>query len=84
MLAAFLKYNCTMTNKQLVRIKSRVLIIFGDGDPYVSLVIVKGVSDFLQISDLLILPNSGHGEHEGGNKDFFMKTALKYFEAPLI
>ena len=82
MLTEFPKYNSTMTNEQLERIKSRVLIIVGDDDPFVPLDIVMNVKNFLQNSDLLILPNSGHGAHEGEYKDFFVKTAIKYFETP--
>jgi pimeloyl-ACP methyl ester carboxylesterase len=80
MLTEFPKYNSTMTNEQLKRIKSRVLIVVGDDDPFVPLDIVKNVRHFLQNSDLLVLPNSGHGAHEGEYKDFFLKTAKKYFE----
>jgi len=81
MLTEFPKYNSTMTNEQLKRIKSRVLIIVGDDDPFVPLEIVMNVRNLLQNSDLLILPNSGHGAHEGEYKDFFITTAIKYFEA---
>jgi pimeloyl-ACP methyl ester carboxylesterase len=81
MLTEFPKYNSTMTNEELKRIKSRVLIIVGDDDPFVPLDIVTNVRNFLQNSDLLILPNSGHGAHEGEYKDFFITTTIKYFEA---
>jgi pimeloyl-ACP methyl ester carboxylesterase len=81
MLTEFPKYNSTMTNEQLKRIKSKVLIIVGDDDPIVPLEIVMDVRNFLQNSDLLILPNSGHRAHEGEYKDFIVKTAKRYFEA---
>jgi pimeloyl-ACP methyl ester carboxylesterase len=80
MLTEFPKYNSTMTNEELKRIKSRVLIIVGDDDPFVPLDIVTNVRNFLQNSDLLILPNSGHGAHEGEYKDFFITTTIKYFD----
>jgi pimeloyl-ACP methyl ester carboxylesterase len=81
MLTEFPKYNSTMTNDQLEKIKSKVLMVVGDDDPYVPLDIVMNVRQLFKNSDLLILPNSRHGAHEGEYKDFFIKTAKKYFEA---
>ena len=79
MLTEFPKYNSAMSNEELESIKSKVLIIIGDDDPFVPLETVNKVRMLLQTSDLLVLPNSGHGAHEGEYKDFFVETAIKFF-----
>jgi pimeloyl-ACP methyl ester carboxylesterase len=80
-LREFSKYNSTMTEEELKRIKAKILIIVGDDDPYVPLEKIPKVRNLLENSDLLILPNSGHEAHAGEYEDFFVKTAKKYFEA---
>ena len=79
MLSELSKYNSSMTNEEIKNIKSKVLIIVGDDDSYVPLEIVMKVRVLLKNSDLLVLPDSGHGAHKGKHKDFFVETAIAFF-----
>jgi dipeptidyl aminopeptidase/acylaminoacyl peptidase len=80
MLVEFPKYDSSMTKDELGKIKTNVMIVVGDDDPFVPINKVVKVRTQLKKSNLMILPFSGHGAHQGEHWDFFLKTAKRFFE----
>jgi pimeloyl-ACP methyl ester carboxylesterase len=75
MFEQFKNYSIRMSNDDLKRIKTNVLIVAGDNDQGVPLEEVIRSRKHLPNSDLWIIPNVGHGGHGAENKDAFVRVS---------
>ena len=72
MLNYFINYRVSLTDEQLTKIDSNVLLIQGDDDDSMPLDEVARFRKNLPNSDLWILPNSPHSAHEGNKSEFII------------
>jgi pimeloyl-ACP methyl ester carboxylesterase len=72
-------YSASITDKELKRIQAKTLIILGDQDNIITLESVAFARKYLSRSYLWILPNTGHGAHEGKNKIDFVRVSKEFF-----
>ena len=75
MFEQFKNYSVRLSNNDLTKIKTNVLIVAGDNDPGVPLAEVLRSRKYLPNSDLWIIPNVGHGGHDGENKAAFIRVS---------
>ena len=75
MFEQFKNYSIRMSNDDLKRIKTNVLIVAGDNDQGVPLEEVIRSKKYLPKSELWIIPNVGHGGHDAENKDAFVRVS---------
>jgi len=78
MFEQFKNYSIRMSNNDLKRIKTKVLIIAGDNDQGVPLEEVIRSRKYLPNSDLWIIPNVGHGGHDAENKEAFVRVSKTF------
>ena len=72
-------YQIAITEDELKTIQTKTLMVLGDHDNMIPLQCVSSVRRNLSKSYLWILPNSGHGVHEGKNQQQFVKTSKEFF-----
>lgn len=72
MFEQFKNYSVRLSNDDLTKVKTNVLIVAGDNDQGVPLAEVLRSRKYLPNSDLWILPNVGHGGHDAENKEAFV------------
>jgi len=75
----FPNYQISIREDELTTIQTKTLIVLGDQDNSIPLECVSSVRRNLPTSYLWILPNSGHGAHEGKNRQQFAKTSKEFF-----
>ncbi|NQZ90124.1 MAG: alpha/beta hydrolase [Colwellia sp.] len=75
MFEQFKNYSIRLSNDDLKKIKTNVLIVAGDNDPGVPLAEVLRSRKYLLNSDLWIIPNVGHGGHDAENKEAFVHVS---------
>jgi len=75
MFEQFKNYSIRLSNDDLKRIKTNVLIVAGDNDLGVPLEEVIRSRKYLPNSDLWIIPNVGHGGHDAENKKAFVRVS---------
>ena len=68
------------SNEDFQKIKSRVLIVFGDDDFALHWSELARARKHIPNSDLWIIPNMGHGAHEGANKEEFIKVSTTFLK----
>ena len=78
MFEQFTNYSVRMSNTDLKQIKSKVLIVTGDNDQGVPLEEVIRSRKYLPNSELWIIPNTGHGGHDGENKEAFIQLSKSF------
>jgi len=81
MFEQFKNYSIRLSNDDLKRIKTNVLIVAGDNDQGVPLEEVIRSRKHLPNSDLWIIPNVGHGGHGGHdaeNKETFVRVSKNF------
>jgi pimeloyl-ACP methyl ester carboxylesterase len=71
----FKNYSIRISNDELKRIKTDVLIVAGDNDQGVPLEEIIRSRKYLPHSDLWIIPNVGHGGHDAENKKAFVRVS---------
>ena len=69
----------SISDKELKRIQTKTLMILGDRDNVISLESAAFARKNLSKSYLWILPNTGHGAHEGKNKTDFVRVSKEFF-----
>ncbi len=74
----FLNYSIALTDEDLKRISSPVLIVAGDDDSSTPLTEIARVRQLLGNSDLWVLPNVPHSAHDGENKADFIAKAKEF------
>lgn len=79
MFEQFKNYSIRLSNDDLKRIKTNILIVAGDNDQGVPLKEVIRSRKYLPNSDLWIIPNVGHGGHNAENKEAFVRVSKKFF-----
>lgn len=79
----FPNYNSAMSNEEIKRIETRILIVLGDKDESVPLETLWRVRQNLPNSFLWIVPNTGHGAHEGKNESEFVRISKSFFKDDL-
>lgn len=67
------------SDKDFKRIQTKVLMVLGDQDPIVPLESAVFARKHLPESYLWVLPDAGHGAHEGKNKIDFVKISKEFF-----
>jgi pimeloyl-ACP methyl ester carboxylesterase len=77
-LEQFKNYTVRLSDGELKKIRSKVLLILGDDDTSMPLEEVIRVRKNLPNSDLWILPNVSHGAHEGVNKKDFVRVSKAF------
>jgi len=75
MFEQFKNYSIRLSNEDLEKIKTNVLIVAGDNDQGVPLTEVLRSRKYLPNSDLWIIPNVGHGGHDAENKESFVHVS---------
>ena len=75
-------YQISISKTELKTIQTKTLMVFGDHDNMIPLECVSSVRRNLPTSYLWILPNTGHGAHEGKNRQQFVKTSNDFFRYP--
>ena len=75
----FPNYQISIREYELKTIQTKTLIVLGDQDNSIPLECVSSVRRNLPTSYLWILPNTGHGAHEGKNRQQFVKTSKDFF-----
>lgn len=80
MLDQFPNYDVVLTDDDVKKIGSKTLIIIGDRDTSIPLACVDQLRKNLPESYLWILPNTGHGAHEGKNKNEFVKLSKDFMK----
>ena len=75
MFEQFKHYSIRLSNDDLQKIKTNVLIVAGDNDQGVPLEEVIRSRKYLPNSDLWIIPNVGHGGHDAENKEAFVHVS---------
>ena len=68
----------SINDREFKRIQTKILIVLGDEDNLTPIESVVFARKYLSHSFLWILPNTGHGAHEGKNKIDFVRVS-KYF-----
>jgi len=81
MFEQFKNYSVRLSNEDLKRIKTNVLIVAGDNDQGVPLEEVIRSRKYLPNSDLWIIPNIGHGGHDAENKEEFVRVSKIFLDA---
>ena len=76
----FPNMNSAMSDEDIKQIEAPVFIVLGDKDDLVPLETVSRVRKNLPNSFLWIIPNTGHGAHEGKNKDEFVRMSTSFFK----
>jgi len=71
-------YSIRISNDDLKRIKTNVLIVAGDNDQAVPLEEVIRSRKYLPNSDLWIIPNVGHGGYDAENKEAFIHVSKRF------
>jgi len=71
-------YSVRVSNDELKRIKTNVLIVAGDNDQAAPLEEVVRSRKYLANSDLWIIPNTGHGGHDAENKEAFVRVSKNF------
>jgi pimeloyl-ACP methyl ester carboxylesterase len=79
MLNHFINYRVIISDEQLTKIESDVLLIFGDDDDSMPLEEVARFRKNLSNSDLWILPNSPHDAHKS-NKGEFIRVSKEFLK----
>jgi pimeloyl-ACP methyl ester carboxylesterase len=79
-LEQFQHYVVSVSNEEMKRITAKTLFILGDKDDSIPLECISNAMKHLPESYLWILPNSGHGAHEGKNKDAFVQLSRQFFK----
>ena len=69
----------SINDKEFKRIQAKTLIVLGDQDHLAPIESVTFSRKYLSRSYLWILPNTGHGAHEGKNKIEFVKVSKEFF-----
>jgi pimeloyl-ACP methyl ester carboxylesterase len=69
----------SISDKELKRIQTKTLIVLGDRDNVTPLESAAFARKYLSESYLWILPNTGHGAHEGKNKIDFVRVSKNFF-----
>ncbi len=75
MFEQFKNYSIRLSNDDLKKIQTNVLIVAGDNDQGVPLEEVIRSRKHLPNSDLWIIPDVGHGGYDGENKDAFVSLS---------
>lgn len=75
MFEQFKNYSIRISNNNLKRIKTNVLIVAGDNDQGVPLKEVMRSRKYLSNSDLWIIANVGHGGHDAESKEAFVRVS---------
>jgi len=78
MFEQFRNYSIRISNDDLKRIKTNVLIVAGDNDQGVPLEEVIRSRRYLSNSDLWIIPNVGHGGYDAENKKAFVRVSKTF------
>ena len=73
-------YDASMSDEEIRRIDAQTLIVLGDKDELVPLETVARVRKNLPHSFLWIVPNTGHGAHDGKNKSEFVRMSKAFFK----
>lgn len=68
-----------ISDKELKKIRAKTLIVFGDRDSVTPVESITFARTYLPHSYLWILPNTGHGAHEGKNKIHFVRVSREFF-----
>ena len=69
------------SNEELQKIKSKVLIVFGDDDFALNWSELVRARQHLPNSNLWIVPNMGHGAHEYANKERFIEVSKAFLSS---
>lgn len=80
LLNQFKNYIVRVSDKELQRIETDVLIMVGDNDEGIHLREIVRARENLPNSDLWILPNVAHSAHEGANKKEFIQRSKSFLE----
>jgi len=83
MFEQFKHYSIQISNDDLKRIKTNVLIVAGDNDQGVPLAEVIRSRKYLPNSDLWIIPNVGHGGHDAENKEAFVRVSKTFLASKI-
>jgi pimeloyl-ACP methyl ester carboxylesterase len=76
----FEHYVVSISDNEMKKISPKTLLVFGDQDDSIPLECISNAMKHLPESYLWILPNSGHGAHEGKNKEAFVKLSKEFFK----
>jgi len=76
----FKNYTVQLSNEELQRIPSEVMIVVGDDDEGMDLKEVVRVKENLPNADLWVLPNVAHSAHEGDNKAEFVTKSKAFLK----
>ncbi len=74
----FENYKVSISNKELQKIQTEVMIIMGDDDEGMNFDEVARAKKHLQRSDIWILPDVSHSAHAGENKKEFVEKAKRF------
>ena len=74
-----LDYRINLTEVQLEKLQTRVLIINGDSDEIADIKQAVAMRQLIPRSTLLIIPNTGHLAINEANKDLFISTTKTFF-----
>jgi len=80
MFEQFKHYSIRLSNDDLQKIKTNVLIVAGDNDQGVPLEEVIRSRKYLPNSDLWIIPNVGHGGYDAENKEAFIRVSKLFIK----
>lgn len=69
----------SISDKELKKIQTKTLLVLGDRDNVIPLESAAFARKHLSKSYLWILPNTGHGAHEGKNKIGFVQVSKEFF-----
>ena len=69
----------SISDNELKRIQTKTLMVLGDHDNVIPLESAALARKYLPESYLWILPNTGHGAHEGKNKIDFVRVSKEFF-----
>ncbi len=75
----FKNYTVKVSDEELKRIQTDVMLVFGDDDEGIQLKEAFRARQYLPHSDLWIVPNQPHSVHEGLHKADFIKNAKLFF-----
>ncbi|MDQ4141719.1 MAG: alpha/beta hydrolase [Bacteroidota bacterium] len=75
----FPNYNVSVNDEEMKSIEAKTLFILGDQDTSIPLECISSARKNLPESYLWILPNTGHGAHEGKNKQEFISVSKEFF-----
>lgn len=74
----FKNYTVYITDEELMSIRARSLMVFGDDDDSRSLEDIARNRKCIPETDLWIIPNSGHSAHTGKNLDEFIQVSRDF------